>query len=606
MFEASRNSSRFVIALAALGLGASIVAAQNTLLVPSQHPTIQAAINAAVGGDTVLISDGTYMGAGNRALTLGGRAITIRSESGNRAACIIDCQNAARFATFSAGDTAVIESVTIRNGRSLTGNGGALLLNAGSTPTILDCALEAGVAAQFGGAVGVFGANATFDRCTFQSCQAQRGGGLYAQGGVVTVRSCSFDDNYGTNAGGGLRITGGGKLICSDSSFTNNRAWVGGAGLFVQSITPDSTVTRCTFRNNEAGLSGDGAGGGFVCDTGAGLAELSHCIFEGNIARVAAGALFRGASTTRVERVVFLNNQAQDAPTYLADGGGARIEANNAPQFVSCTFVGNTATFGGAAEVNGAPTFDNCLFAYNRATGLFENHPASGALDVYNASAAPIVTHCTFASNTSDDIGGAITVSDDGQLQLRDCILWGNSAPNAPEIRIGWGDQGNGVVTVSYSDITGGQAGVQILSTGTLNWGARNIDADPLFADVDGPDNQPGTVDDDFRLSPDSPCIDAGDPAVQPPPCDHDLVGACRVWDGDADNSARVDMGAYEMAAPRGDVVGDCQIDLADLSTLLANFGCTGFVCPGDITGDGTVDLTDLAIQLANFGTTCN
>jgi len=36
------------------------------------------------------------------------------------------------------------------------------------------------------------------------------------------------------------------------------------------------------------------------------------------------------------------------------------------------------------------------------------------------------------------------------------------------------------------------------------------IDADPLFADPDGADDVIGTLDDDFRLKPFSPCIDAG------------------------------------------------------------------------------------------------
>ncbi len=54
-----------------------------------------------------------------------------------------------------------------------------------------------------------------------------------------------------------------------------------------------------------------------------------------------------------------------------------------------------------------------------------------------------------------------------------------------------------------------------------------------------------------------------------------------------------------------GDLNDDRMIDLSDLGLLLADFGCTGFVCPGDVTGDGNTDLSDLGVQLANFGTSC-
>ncbi len=55
-----------------------------------------------------------------------------------------------------------------------------------------------------------------------------------------------------------------------------------------------------------------------------------------------------------------------------------------------------------------------------------------------------------------------------------------------------------------------------------------------------------------------------------------------------------------------GDLDGDNDVDLADLSVLLANFG-SGNATPamGDLDGDGDVDLTDLSGLLSAFGTTC-
>ncbi len=52
---------------------------------------------------------------------------------------------------------------------------------------------------------------------------------------------------------------------------------------------------------------------------------------------------------------------------------------------------------------------------------------------------------------------------------------------------------------------------------------------------------------------------------------------------------------------------GDCMVGLADLATLLADYGATGGAYPGDLEGgDGDVDLADLATLLAQYGDDCN
>jgi hypothetical protein len=56
-----------------------------------------------------------------------------------------------------------------------------------------------------------------------------------------------------------------------------------------------------------------------------------------------------------------------------------------------------------------------------------------------------------------------------------------------------------------------------------------------------------------------------------------------------------------------GDLDGDGDIDLTDLSMLLAHYGMTSGAsyADGDLDGDGDVDLDDLAALLAVYGTTC-
>jgi len=56
-----------------------------------------------------------------------------------------------------------------------------------------------------------------------------------------------------------------------------------------------------------------------------------------------------------------------------------------------------------------------------------------------------------------------------------------------------------------------------------------------------------------------------------------------------------------------GDINGDGVVSLADLTTMLANFGTVGSATPeqGDLDGDMDVDIADLANLLSVFGTTC-
>ncbi|MEP0845781.1 MAG: VCBS repeat-containing protein [Phycisphaerae bacterium] len=54
-----------------------------------------------------------------------------------------------------------------------------------------------------------------------------------------------------------------------------------------------------------------------------------------------------------------------------------------------------------------------------------------------------------------------------------------------------------------------------------------------------------------------------------------------------------------------GDADGDCDVDLADLSALLTEFGCSGWNCAADIDDDGDTDLADLSALLTEFGAAC-
>ena len=112
---------------------------------PADFDNIQAAIDDANSGDTVIVADGNYTGSGNRDLDFGGKAIIVRSENGPNN-CIIDCENSGRGFYFHSneGHDSVVDGFTIINGYSSYSGGGICMMVdwdtwVSSTPTIKNC-----------------------------------------------------------------------------------------------------------------------------------------------------------------------------------------------------------------------------------------------------------------------------------------------------------------------------------------------------------------------------------------------------------------------------------------------------------------------------------
>lgn len=58
---------------------------------PADFNNIQAAVDVAMNGDTIIVAAGTYTGPGNYDIDFNGKAIVLKSQSGP-ADCVIDCQ----------------------------------------------------------------------------------------------------------------------------------------------------------------------------------------------------------------------------------------------------------------------------------------------------------------------------------------------------------------------------------------------------------------------------------------------------------------------------------------------------------------------------------
>jgi hypothetical protein len=416
------------------------------------------------------------------------------------------------------------------------------------------------------------------DTCTIDCEHAGRGFYFHSEESEASVVDGFTITNGNTVHGGGILCSYNSAPSIRNCTFTGNSADLDGGGMCNQDSSPK--VTKCTFRGNSTYR------GGGMCNYGSRPAVV-NCTFTANSAGAGAGIYIYDHSDLTVANCAFIGNIAED-------GGGAVVISSSRPSMINCTFAGNAANTGGALYI--------CC---------------SG-----NAT----LTNCTFTANCAG-VGGAIANCCNGTLTVINCVLWDNWAPTGREIALLMLNNLGSEAMVSYSNVRGGEGAVYVGQDCTLEWGDGNIDMPPLFADPDGPDDDPNTFgDNDYRLSAGSPCIDAADNEAVPAdtldldgdgdteePIPFDLDGNPRfVEDPDTDDTGNgvppiVDMGAYEFPFCFGDLDGDDDIDWEDLALLLSNYGTTSgaVYSDGDLDRDGDVDLTDLAGLLAVYGTAC-
>lgn len=252
-------------------------------------PTVQAALVAAAGGDTVLLADGVFTGMGNRDLSLLGKAITLASQSGSADACFIDCQGSAVAphrgisAVSGEGGGSIVRGVTIRNGYDPTGGGGLLCNGAG--PTIVDCVFRE-CFGDLGGAVACRGtAGPSFTRCRFEADSAGIGGAIAAgDAATPTFEACVFSGNRAGIEAGGISLQGSASATIRDCLFADNVGTARAGGLLADDYSI-ADVSRSTFvANISPGVpGGQGGGGGAYCCSFA-LGYFRNCTFQENSA----------------------------------------------------------------------------------------------------------------------------------------------------------------------------------------------------------------------------------------------------------------------------------------------------------------------------------
>ena len=252
-----------------------------------------------------------------------------------------------------------------------------------------------------------------------------------------------------------------------------------GGGIYCLNSNPTLTYLRVT--GNEA------------VDEGGGL-YLAHCsstiqdvIVTHNHAGSGGGGIRYSYGSVSLENVIVAHNSAQ--------GDGAGIHFYHAEGTIRNALIADNS--GGAK--GGGLAFDGC---------------------------SPTFTNVTVVGNWTVGHGGGLNVSFASQPTLVNSIVWAN-APEQIYFDTDWPGQ---AITIEYSDIQGGEAGIITNGHGPVNWGDGNIDVSPRFVNV-------GLA--NYHLADDSPGINAGTTAGAPLT---DIEGRPRP----SPAGTKPDMGAYE------------------------------------------------------------
>jgi len=165
-----------------------------TLHVPADLPTIEAALDSAKSGDTVLLADGVYTGQGNHDIIFPCKSVVLKSENGPLYT-IIDCEGSSTsqhfgFQFINCDSVPKIEGITIRNGFY---NMGAAVFCQSFSPDISYCIFADNHATVSGGAVRCKSASPNFSSCTFvRNSTDMAGAGFFLIAGAQPMISNSI------------------------------------------------------------------------------------------------------------------------------------------------------------------------------------------------------------------------------------------------------------------------------------------------------------------------------------------------------------------------------------------------------------------------------
>ena len=330
-------------------------------------------------------------------------------------------------------------------------------------------------------------------------------------------------------------------------------------------------------------------------------------------------------SSPTIRNCIIEDNYHYDLPYY----GGAGIACYESSPVISNCVIRNNYGGGLRCKVSD-PTVRNCIFTANRGaySGYYGDIGTSFGGGILSQGGDISVINCTFSGNVAD-VGGGIcsfgSYAYINNMTISNCIFRDNDANDGPQIALKLDYKDNpSTVSVSYSDVQGGEVAVYVEPRCTLNWDdGNNLDIEPCFA-VPGywhTNDTPEDFNDDFWVNGDyhlrsqsgrwdpnseiwyidantSPCIDAGEPNSD---------WTAELWP----HGRRINIGAYggtpeasmslSDAGNIAELNRDDSIGYADIILFMGKWLYKSVLLSEDLDRNGFVNFADFAIFANNW-----
>ena len=502
---------------------------------------LQQAVIDSENGDILVVAAGTYDGD----IDLGGKKIKlfgVNPDDPNIVEkVIIDCSQSTRAFIFQNGESSntVIDGFRIINANTFAQPGGAILIDANSSPTIVNLQISnCTVNNSNGGAIYIKGSGSSpiFDDISIDNCRVNggSGGAIYVTDESspvftdLTVTNCSAPDG----SGGAVYCGSKTSTKFTDSTFKDNSAYNSGGAIYY-SRDCVAKLTRCIFYNNAA--TGDidaySINGGAILFSFDNIFEVNDCNFASNAAEFGGALYLNGNCTGQIINSILFSNDADE------DGGAIFITDSNDVLVADCNIISNTALRGGGlfcirsqkTEIIGCKITDNkanktVITSYytdpndpntlvvvedttipSQGGGIYsfagprliansqvsENSARTSGGGIYMAGIydvnIPVLRNCLITDNTAGRDGGGISVNWYAEPNISNCTIFGNKTSNVDSFGGGIYASYRSNVTVKDTILWGniGVNGSEIaVASGESSWPLPST-VEVIYSDID-------------------------------------------------------------------------------------------------------------------------